>query len=152
MEGIVCGFYDEETDYDIPLNPDRAAAVEAFRNFKWENNEGGPANKALFFQAADDNNSSMLISSLEHGKWAVSATAVNRRRFFGPFFKKNTINIFLDLDKSATEALIEIFFTQSREEFTNFLEKSDSDSEALVSSQQIQVLSEKEGLNLKGTS
>ena len=80
--------------------------------------------KVIMFQSPSADDSSIQISSLEKGKWDVSAKVSNRRRFFGPFFKQDTFKVFIDKNKRETEKLIRSFYKSTLSELTAILKSS----------------------------
>jgi len=124
MQGVFCGYYDEEMEQDVPLQPSLNEAILFFRNFKWENERAESTMKILMFQAPDKGDASLHLSSLEKDKWCVSAQVFNRRKFLGAFLKRDTFNLFIDQNTIETEELIRLFYQNSLSEFTAFLEAS----------------------------
>lgn len=125
MDGIFCGYFDEEMEHDVPLQPNLAEAISLFKSFDWKNKKLESAMKVLIFQIPDADDASLQISSLENNKWCVSAKVSNRRRFFGPFFKRDIFRIFIDFNKLATENLIRQFYQSSLSEFTALLKSGE---------------------------
>jgi hypothetical protein len=126
MEGICCGYYDEELDQDIPFEPDKDEAIAAFRCFSWKNIKPSSKMKLLMFQTPGREQASLLVSSLEKDRWDVSASAYMCRRFLGPFFKKKKFRLFVDLCASEVEDLIEILFSYSLVEYAAFLDGAET--------------------------
>jgi len=123
MKGIAYGYCDIEQEYDTPFQPDVSEAIEAFRLFIWRDTAKQDDDvQAMIFQAVDDNSSSMYISCLDKGSWAITISAVNRRRFFGPLFKKSIMRILLDLEPLDVERWITYFFEDTLEQLTHRLE------------------------------
>ena len=124
MENIFCGYYDEETEQDVPLQPNISEAITFFKSFIWENGNSESAMKILFFQALGDNEASLQISCLEKSLWCISTSVSIRRRFLGPFFKRNTFKIFIDKNEDETENIIRLFYDSSPHKFAAFLKNS----------------------------
>ena len=124
MENIFCGYYDEETEQDVPLQPNISEAITFFKSFIWENENSESAMKILFFQALGDNEASLQISCLEKSLWCISTSVSIRRRFLGPFFKRNTFKIFIDKNEDETENIIRLFYDSSPHKFAAFLKNS----------------------------
>ena len=124
MENIFCGYYDEEAEQDVPLQPNISEAITFFKGFIWGNESSESAMKILFFQALGDNEASLQISCLEKKLWCISASASIRRRFLGPFFKRSTFKIFIDKNEDETENIIRLFYDSSPHEFAAFLKNS----------------------------
>lgn len=124
MENVFCGYYDEETEQDVPLQPNISEAITFFNNFIWENENSESAMKILFFQALGDNEASLQISCLEKSLWCISTSVSIRRRFLGPFFKRNTFKIFIDKNENETENIIRLFYDSSPHKFAAFLKNS----------------------------
>ena len=124
MENIFCGYYDEETEQDVPLQPNISEAITFFKSFTWENENSESAMKILFFQALGDNEASLQISCLEKSLWCISTSVSIRRRFLGPFFKRNTFKIFIDKNEDETESIIRLFYDSSPHKFAAFLKNS----------------------------
>ncbi|UJF21656.1 hypothetical protein [Shewanella sp. OMA3-2] len=124
MDGIFCGYYDEEIDQDVPMQPTLDEALLLFKKFHWENEKTQSAMKVLMLQIPDD--ASMHVSCLEKNKWCITANVSNRRRFFGPFFKRDTFHIFIDKNAIETEELIRLFYRNTLSEFTDLLKSSSS--------------------------
>jgi hypothetical protein len=124
MEGIFCGYYDEEMEQDVLSQPNLTEAVSFFRNFVWENKKKESAMKVLIFQIPSADGSSLQISKLDKNNWCVSAKVTNRRRFFGPYFKRDTFEIFIDKSEAETENLICLFYQNTLSEFTELLENN----------------------------
>jgi len=122
MQGIFCGYYDEEIEQDVPLQPSLNEAILFFRNFKWENEREESTMKILMFQVPDKGDASLHLSSLEKDKWCISARVFNRRKFLGPFFKRDTFNLFIDKNAIDTEELIRLFYQKTLPELTALLE------------------------------
>jgi len=122
MQGVFCGYYDEEMEQDVPLQPSLNEAILFFRNFKWENERAESTMKILMFQAPDKGDASLHLSSLEKDKWCISARVFNRRKFLGPFFKRDTFNLFIDKNAIDTEELIRLFYQKTLPELTALLE------------------------------
>ncbi|MEL0603448.1 hypothetical protein [Pseudoalteromonas undina] len=124
MENIFCGYYDEEAEQDVPLQPNISEAITFFKGFIWGNESSESAMKILFFQSLGDNEASLQISCLEKKFWCISASASIRRRFLGPFFKRSTFKIFIDKNEDETENIIRLFYDSSPHEFAAFLKNS----------------------------
>lgn len=124
MEGIFCGYYDEEMEQDVPLQPTLDEAVLFFKKFHWENQQKASAMKILMFQIPDANEAFMHLSCLEKNKWCISANVSHPRRFLGPFFKRDTFHIFIDKNALETEELIRLFYQNTVSEFTILLKNS----------------------------
>ena len=124
MENIFCGYYDEETEQDVPLQPNISEATTFFKSFIWENENSESAMKILFFQALGDNEASLQISWLEKSLWCISTSVSIRRRFLGSFFKRNTFKIFIDKNEDETENIIRLFYDSSPHKFAAFLKNS----------------------------
>jgi hypothetical protein len=125
MDQVFCGYYDEEMEQDVPLQPNLDEAITFFKNFIWDNKNVESAMKILFFQTPEDDEASLQISSLEKNQWCVSANVSKRRRFLGPFFKRDTFKIFIDKNKLETENIIRLFYQNSSNEFTTYLQCSE---------------------------
>ena len=124
MENIFCGYYDEEAEQDVPLQPNISEAITFFKGFIWGNESSESAMKILFFQSLGDNEASLQISCLEKSLWCISTSVSIRRRFLGPFFKRNTFKIFIDKNEDETENIIRLFYDSSPHEFAAFLKNS----------------------------
>jgi hypothetical protein len=124
MDGIYCGYYDEELDQDVPVQPTLDEALLLFNKFHWKNESKESAMKALMFQIPDE--AFMIITNLEKNMWHVSASVSNRRRFLGPYFKKKTFRIFLDTNAIDTEELLRLFYKSTLSEFTDLLKNNPS--------------------------
>ncbi|MEG3756960.1 hypothetical protein V5096_03275 [Pseudoalteromonas carrageenovora] len=124
MENIFCGYYDEEAEQDVPLQPNISEAITFFKDFIWENKSSESAMKILFFQALGGNEASLQISCLEKKLWCISTSVSIRRRFLGPFFKRSTFKIFIDKNEDETENIIRLFYDSSPHEFAAFLKNS----------------------------
>ena len=124
MENIFCGYYDEETEQDVPLQPNISEATTFFKSFIWENENSESAMKILFFQALGDNEASLQISCLEKSLWCISTSVSIRRRFLGPFVKRNTFKIFIDKNEDETENIIRLFYDSSPHKFAAYLKNS----------------------------
>ncbi len=123
MKGIVSAYYDIEQEYDIPFQPNVSEAIKAFRSFTWRGmveQDGGE--QILMFNAVEDNNSTMAISCFDKESWAITISAVSRRRFFGPLFKKRIMRILMDLEQLEAERWITYFFEDTLEQLTYRLE------------------------------
>lgn len=125
MDGIFCGYYDEEMEQDVPLQPNLTEAISFFKNFIWENKNNESTMKVLLLQVPEADDTSLQISSLEKNKWCVSAKVSNRRRFLGPFFKRETFKIFIDKNELETEKLIRLFYKSTLSEFTELLKNNE---------------------------
>jgi len=125
MQGVFCGYYDEEMEQDVPLQPSLNEAILFFRNFKWENERAESTMKILMFQAPNKGDASLHLSSLEKDKWCVSARVFNRRKFLGPFFKRDAFNLFIDKNAIETEELIRLFYQKSLPELTALIEANE---------------------------
>ncbi len=106
------------------MQPNLDEAILFFNSFHWENEKEESVMKVLMFQSPSANDSSIQISSLEKGKWDVSVKVSNRRRFLGPFLKRDTFKIFIDKNKRETEKLIRLFYQSTLSEFTAILKSS----------------------------
>ncbi|TMO81250.1 hypothetical protein CWC16_04360 [Pseudoalteromonas sp. S3776] len=126
MENIFCGYYDEEMEQDVPLQPNISEAITFFKDFIWENKNSESAMKILFLQALGDNEASLQISCLEKKLWCISTSVSIRRRFLGPFLKRNTFKVFIDKNEGGTENIIRKFYESSPNEFAEFLKSSES--------------------------
>ncbi|CAM4269813.1 hypothetical protein [Pseudoalteromonas ostreae] len=124
MKGIYCGYYDEEMEQDVPLQPSLTEAVSFFKSFIWENKSEESSMKVIILQIPDMDDASLQISTLEENKWCISAHVSNRRRFLGPFFKRNTFKIFIDKNELETIEIITSFYQNTLEEFTALLKSS----------------------------
>lgn len=124
MDQIYCCYYDEEMEQDVPLQPNADEAILFFKNFIWENEDIASTMKTLSFQAPEDEQASLLINSLEKNKWCIYAQVSIKRRFLGPFFKRNISKIFIDEDELETEKIIRLFYENTPDEFTKFLQIS----------------------------
>ncbi|WP_028869566.1 hypothetical protein [Psychromonas arctica] len=124
MEGIFCGYYDQEMEQDVPLQPTLDEALTFFRHFHWQNQQQTSSMKILIFQIPESDEASLHISSLETGKWMISAKVSQRRRFLGPFFKRDTFSLFDDKNAIETEALIKDFYQCSLNEFSQRLKSN----------------------------
>ena len=125
MENIFCGYYDEEMEQDVPLQPNISEAITFFKDFIWENKNSESAMKILFLQALGDNEASLQISCLEKKLWCISTNVSIRRRFLGPFLKRNTFKVFIDKNEGETENIIRKFYESSPDEFAEFLKSSE---------------------------
>jgi len=125
MQGIFCGYYDEEIEQDVPLQPSLNEAILFFRNFKWENEREESTMKILMFQAPGKGDASLHLSSLEKDKWCISARVFNRRKFLGAFFKRDAFNLFIDKNAIETEELIRLFYQKSLPELTALIEANE---------------------------
>ncbi|MEL0647060.1 hypothetical protein V6248_06465 [Pseudoalteromonas agarivorans] len=125
MENIFCGYYDEEMEQDVPLQPNISEAITFFKDFIWENKNSESAMKILFLQALGDNEASLQISCLEKKLWCISTSVSIRRRFLGPFLKRNTFKVFIDKNEGETENIIRKFYESSPDEFVEFLKSSE---------------------------
>jgi hypothetical protein len=105
-KSVFCGYLDEEMDQDVPLTPTLAEAISFFRNFIWENEKSESSMKILSFTILDE--AYLQISTLTENLWCVTASVSTRRRFLGPFFKRESFRIFLDINASETENIISL--------------------------------------------
>ena len=121
MNGIFCGYYDQEMEQDVPLQPTLNEALHFFRNFQWENKQPTSMMKMLMLQIPELDDTSLQISSLEKDKWIISAKVSQRRRFLGPFFKQDVFSLFMDKNALETENLIRDFYQHSLSEFIQLL-------------------------------
>ena len=113
MKGVFCGYYDEESDQSIPMEPTLDEAVLLFKTFRWENDREESAPKLLIFQNGDTDEASLSISKVDEDQWCISAAASTRRRFFGPFFKANRFKLFLNKTADEVEDLLRFFYQSS---------------------------------------
>jgi len=127
MNDVFCMFYDDELDQDVPLElANIVEAISAFTQFKWKNEQAESAMKLLIYRTTDDADPSLFISCLEPGMWCLDISLYQRRRYLGPFFKKNIYRGFMDLSQAESEKLIRLFCTAKVPELTAFLEKNES--------------------------
>jgi len=127
MNDVFCMFYDDELDQDVPFEPANIVeAISAFTQFKWKNEQEESAMKLLIYRTTDDADPSLFISCLEQGMWCLDISLYQRRRYLGPFFKKNIYRGFMDLSQIESEKLIRLFCTAKVPELTAFLEKNES--------------------------
>ncbi|MBY6210603.1 hypothetical protein KUV95_03500 [Microbulbifer agarilyticus] len=124
MKRIFCAYYDEESEQDVPLQPTLNEAVSLFRRFNWENFKEESTLKSLVFQAQTSETSSLSISRVDESNWCVSASASNRRRFLGPFFKQHEFSLFLDKGADEVEELLRIFYQSTVFEFYTYLKST----------------------------
>lgn len=121
MDNIYCGYFDEELDQVVPIQPTVNEAVDAFRNFIWKNEKAESHPKMLIFSLHPDK-TGMQILVCEGETWFVSALAATKRPYFGTFFKKETFHVFTDQTKTQTEEIIRLFYSsKSVDEFQRFL-------------------------------
>ncbi len=125
MNQIFCGYYDEEMEQDVPLEPTLDEAVSFFENFIWENKNSASALKIIFFQTSKADDAALQISYLAKNAWSISASASKRRRFLGPFFKRNIFKIFLDKNKLETKNIIRALYQNTSNDFVQYLECSE---------------------------
>jgi hypothetical protein len=127
MNDVFCMFYDDELDQDVPLEPANIAeAVAVFTKFNWKNEQAESVMKLLIYRSTDVGDPSLFISCLEEGMWCLDISLYQRRRYLGPFFKKNIHRSFMDLSQHESETLIRLFCTAPVPELTTFLEKNES--------------------------
>jgi hypothetical protein len=122
-KSVFCGYLDEEMDQDVPLTPTLAEAISFFRNFIWENEKSESSMKILSFTILDE--AYLQISTLTENLWCVTASVSNRRRFLGPFFKRESFRIFLDINASETEDIIRLLYQDSLDELDEMLKIRD---------------------------
>jgi hypothetical protein len=122
-KSVFCGYLDEEMDQDVPLTPTLAEAISFFRNFIWENEKSESSMKILSFTILDE--AYLQISTLTENLWCVTASVSTRRRFLGPFFKRESFRIFLDINASETEDIIRLLYQDSLDELDEMLKIRD---------------------------
>ncbi|MFT4764539.1 MAG: hypothetical protein ACI9OH_001634 [Oleispira sp.] len=122
-KSVFCGYLDEEMDQDVPLTPTLAEAISFFRNFIWENEKSESSMKILSFTILDE--AYLQISTLTENLWCVTASVSTRRRFLGPFFKRESFRIFLDINASETENIIRLLYQDSLDELNELLKIRD---------------------------
>lgn len=122
-KNVFCGYLDEEMDQDVPLTPTLAEAISFFRNFIWENEKLESSMKILSFTILDE--AYLQISTLTENLWCVTASVSTRRRFLGPFFKRESFRIFLDINASETEKIIRLLYQDSLDELNELLKIRD---------------------------
>lgn len=125
MKNIICNYYDTKQNQTVESYPDLVTAIATFREFEWRpvvNDEGEAGIQMIMYNAVGDNNSSMQLSNSEDKLWCLAVCAVNRRRFCGPFFAKQTFKLFVEIEQSIVEKWIRNYFNDSLEEFTKRLE------------------------------
>ena len=122
-KSVFCGYLDEEMDQDVPLTPTLAEAISFFRNFIWENEKSESSMKILSFTILDE--AYLQISTLTENLWCVTASVSTRRRFLGPFFKRESFRIFLDINASETENIIRLLYQDSLNELNELLKIRD---------------------------
>jgi hypothetical protein len=110
-------------DQDVPLTPTLAEAISFFRNFIWENEKSESSMKILSFTILDE--AYLQISTLTENLWCVTASVSTRRRFLGPFFKRESFRIFLDINASETENIIRLLYQDSLNELNEVLKIRD---------------------------
>ena len=64
MKGIYCGYYDEEMEQDVPLQPSLTEAISFFKSFIWENESAESSMKVIILQIPDMDDDSLQISTL----------------------------------------------------------------------------------------
>lgn len=122
-KSVFCGYLDEEMDQDVPLTPTLAEAISFFRNFIWENEKSESSMKILSFTILDE--AYLQISTLTENLWCVTASVSTRRRFLGPFFKRESFRIFLDINASETENIMHLLYQDSLDELNKLLKIRD---------------------------
>ncbi|MFT4908404.1 MAG: hypothetical protein ACI978_002495 [Oleispira sp.] len=122
-KSVFCGYLDEEMDQDVPLTPTLAEAISFFRNFIWENEKSESSMKILSFTILDE--AYLQISTLTENLWCVTASVSTRRRFLGPFFKRESFRIFLDINASETENIIRLLYQDNLNELNELLKIRD---------------------------
>ena len=123
IKTIFCGYFDEEMDQDVPLTPTLVEATSFFRNFIWKNEKTESSMKILSFTIL--NEGYLQISKLTENSWCLTASVSTRRRFFGPFFKRESFRIFLDINASETENIIRLLYQDSLDELNEMLKIRD---------------------------
>jgi hypothetical protein len=123
IKSVFCGYLDEDIDQDVPLTPTLAEAISFFRNFIWENEKSESSMKILSFTIL--NESYLQISTLIENLWCITASVSTRRRFFGPFFKRESFRIFIDINASETENIIRLLYQDSLDELDELLKIRD---------------------------
>ena len=123
IKSVFCGYLDEEMEQDVPLTPTLEEAISFFQNFIWENKNEESSMKMLNF--AISNNAYLNISSFIENSWCVTASISTRRRFLGPFFKRQSFRIFLDINASEIEDIIRLFYQDSLDELDKILQMRD---------------------------
>jgi hypothetical protein len=127
MNDVFCMFYDDELEQDVPLEPANIAqAVAVFTKFLWKNEQAESVMKMLIYKTTDACDPTLFISCLEEGMWCLDISLYQRRRFLGPFFRKNIHRSFMDLNKVESEKLIHAFCTLPASQLTILLEKNES--------------------------
>ncbi|GAB1621135.1 hypothetical protein AAOGI_11850 [Agarivorans albus] len=121
MNTVYCMYYDEELDQDVPLQPTLKEAIAFFKSFKWENMNEDSAMKILSLRIIGGEESSLIISQLEKDSWEVSAHSKRRRAYCGPFFKRESQELFFDISKQEVERLITALYQLSIPEFSALL-------------------------------
>jgi hypothetical protein len=122
-KSVFCGYLDEEMDQDVPLTPTLTEAISFFRNFIWENEKPESSMKILSFTILDE--AYLQISTLTENLWCVTASVSTRRRFLGPFFKRESFRIFLDINASETENIIRLLYQDCLNELNELLKIRD---------------------------
>ncbi len=123
IHSVFCGYLDEEIEQDVPLNPTLAEAISFFHSFIWENEKSESSMKMLNFIIPDK--AYLNISSLIEDSWCVTASVSTRRRFLGPFFKRESFRIFLDINATETENLMRLFYQDDLNELDELLKIRD---------------------------
>lgn len=123
MEGIITAYYIAEQEREIPFYLDLPQAIEEFRLFtRHPSKKRSDNNQIWVLSSRGGNQSSLCISYFATNRWCVTANAVNRRRLFGLFLPRQTMQTLQNLDQSETEHWIIHFFEDTLEQFTTRLQ------------------------------
>lgn len=131
MKKIYCGYLDlevEEDYYDAPFEPTLEEAISFFNRFGWTQKKSEFGGKSLAFQTDDGSMLTILkfgVGDLTNSGWDISALSYKKRKFLGPFFKKEASMLLSDSSKQQVEKWLEIFYNSTFDEYFEVVKSFD---------------------------